>query len=314
MRIIITGGTGLIGQPLSAALVAQGHEVTVLTRDPIEADPMPDGVFLHRWDGKTTEGWGHLVDGVDGIINLAGAGIGDGRWSKQRKAAIRDSRINAGLAVVDAIKEATIKPKVLIQGSAIGYYGSAEGGTIIVEQNPPGNDFVAKVCFDWEISTAPVSRMGIRRPVIRTGVVLSNDGGAFARLKAPFKYYAGGKMGDGNQWFSWIHMADEVRAIQFLLENDEADGPFNLTAPHPVTNREMAKSLGEAMGRPSAIPVPSFAVKSAFGEMSDVVLKGQRVLPKHIEDMGFEFRYPSIEEAFDELVGKAEPTPEQVPA
>ena len=314
MRIIITGGTGLIGRPLSESLVAQGHEVTVLTRDPIEADPMPDGVFLHRWDGKTADGWGHLADGADAIINLAGAGIGDGRWSKKRKEAIRNSRLQAGFAVLEAIKMAAIKPKVLIQASAIGYYGSVEDGTIMVEQNPPGNDFVAKVCFDWELSTAPASGMGVRRPIIRTGVVLSNDGGAFARLKLPFKFFAGGKVGDGSQWFSWIHIEDEIRAIQFLLENDEADGPFNLTAPHPVNNQEMAKALGQAMGRPSAIPAPSFAIKSVFGEMSSIILKGQRVLPKHLEDMGFEFQYPSLEEAFAQLEGKSEPTPEPVHA
>jgi len=314
MRIIITGGTGLIGRPLSAALIAQGHEVTVLSRDPIEAEPMPEGVFLHRWDGKTAEGWGHLVDGADGIINLAGAGMGDRRWSKKRKALIRDSRLNAGMAVMEATREATIKPKVLIQGSAMGYYGGDNGGTISVEASESGDDFMAKVCFDWEISTAPASHMGVRRPVIRTGIVLSNDGGAFTRLKLPFKFYVGGKLGDGSQWFSWIHMQDQIRAMIFLLENDAADGPFNLVAPNPVTNQELSNALGDAMGRPSAIPAPSFALKIALGEMSDMVLKGPRVLPKKLEDMGFEFQYPTIEEALDELVGEAKSTPQALPA
>ncbi len=314
MRIIITGGTGLIGRPLSAELVDQGHEVTVLSRDPIEAEPMPEGVFLHRWDGKTADGWGHLVDGADAVINLAGAGMGDRRWSKKRKALIRDSRLNAGSAVMEAIRDAAVKPKVLIQSSAIGYYGGDNGGTISVEESELGDDFMAKVCFDWEISTAPASHLGVRRPVIRTGVVLSNEGGAFSRLKMPFKFYAGGKLGDGNQWFSWIHMQDQIRAMIFLLENDEADGPFNLVAPNPVTNQELSKALGDAMGRPSAIPVPSIAVKTVFGEMSDMVLKGPRVLPKQLEDMGFEFQYPTIEQALDDLVGEGASTPQAVPA
>jgi uncharacterized protein (TIGR01777 family) len=314
MRIIITGGTGLIGRPFSAELVKRGHEVTVLSRDPIEADPMPEGVFMHRWDGRTADGWGHLVEGADALINLAGANMGAARWSKKRKALIRDSRINAGSAVMEAIREAAVKPKVLIQASAIGYYGGDNGGTIAVEKSPLGDDFMAKVCFDWEMSTAPASHMGVRRPIIRTGVVLSNDGGAFTRLELPFKFFVGGKLGDGSQWFSWIHMRDQIRAMIFVLENEEVDGPINLVAPNPVTNQELAKSLGDAMGRPSAIPAPSFAIKTLLGEMSDMVLKGPRVLPRNLEDMGFEFEYPTIEQALDELVGEADSTPQAVPA
>lgn len=309
MRILITGGTGLIGRPLSAALVEAGYEVTVLSRDPIEAKTMPEGVNLHRWDAKSADGWGHLADGADGIINLAGAGIGDGRWSKARKQAIRDSRINAGRAVLEAIQEASVKPKVLIQGSAVGYYGTFDDATSVTEENGPGTDFVSKVCFDWEISTAPVTRMGVRRPIIRTGVVLSNDGGALQRMKLPYKFYAGGKLGDGTQWVPWIHIDDEVRAIIFLLENEAADGPFNLTSPNPATNADLSAALGNAMGRPSFVPAPSFAIRGAFGEMADIVLKGQRVLPERLEELGFEFEYPTLESALQELSDEATPEP-----
>lgn len=312
MRILITGGTGLIGRPLSALLANAGHNVTVLSRNPIEAKPMPEGVSLHRWDLENLDGWGHLVDGADAIINLAGAGIGDGRWSKARKTAIRESRLNAGHILVEAVEAASIKPKVVIQSSAIGYYGSFDDGSIVVEDQGPGDDFVAKVCFDWEITTAPISRMGIRRPIIRTGVVLSNDGGALQRMKLPYKFFMGGKLGDGSQWMSWIHMVDEVRAIQFLLEHDTADGPFNLTAPNPVTNSQLSNALGDAMGRPAKIPAPSFAIRGAFGEMADIVLKGQRVLPHNLQALGFEFEYPNIRAALQELVGekKEEVVPE----
>lgn len=308
MRVIITGGTGLIGRPLSASLAADGHDVIVLSRNPIEVtDPMPPGVSLHRWDSRTSEGWGELVNGADAIINLAGAGIADGRWTAERKKLIRESRIQAGHAVVEAVQNATQKPKVVIQASGKDYYGTNTGDEDVTEAHSPGSDFLSKVCFDWEISTAPISRMGIRRPIIRTSVVLSNFGGAFPKLKLPFTMYAGGKLGDGKQWFSWIHMADEVSAIRFLLENEQADGPFNLAAPEVVRNEEFAKALGGAMGRPAAIPAPSMAIKTALGEMSTMVLDGQRAVPHRLQELGFTWKYPTVEAALEQLVGNGEP-------
>ncbi|MCB9160192.1 MAG: TIGR01777 family protein [Caldilineaceae bacterium] len=333
MRVIITGGTGLIGRPLAASLVADGHDVIVLSRNPIEVTPpMPDGVSLHRWDAKTSEGWGELVNNTDAIINLAGASIGGeltslpgstvgailsmpvsmfrSRWSADRKKLIRESRIQAGHAVVEAVRNATNKPKVVIQASAVGYYGGETGDEVVTESHSPGSDFLAKVCFDWEISTAPLSRMGIRRPIIRTaGMVMSNFGGTFPLLKLPYNMYAGGKLGDGQQWLSWMHIADEVKAIRFLLEHDAADGPFNLSAPNPVRYAELAKALGDAMGRPAAIPAPSFALKAALGELATVVLDGQRVIPQRLEELGFTWKYPTIEEALAHLVEKDEPAP-----
>ena len=196
MRIIITGGTGLIGRPLCAVLVAEGHDVTVLSRNPEQVKDVPAGVKLAAWDGQSAQGWGHLADGADAIINLAGENLSGGRWSKELKQKIRQSRTRAGKAVMEAIAAAAVKPKVLVQSSAVGYYGTATGDKEVSESDPPGSDFLAKVCFDWEASTAAASRMGVRRPVLRTGVVLANEGGAFPKLLLPFKLFAGGPLGE----------------------------------------------------------------------------------------------------------------------
>ncbi len=303
MRVIITGGTGLIGRALSAALVADGCEVTVLSRTPIETLSMPDRVLLYRWDARTTDGWGQLVDGADAIINLAGAGIGDKRWSAGRKEEIRASRIQAGQAVMAAIDAAQRKPQTLIQASAVGYYGGQENDMGITEATPYGEGFLAGVCHDWELSTAPAVRLGIRRPVIRTGVVLSADGGAFPRLKRPFTFFAGGPLGSGDQWLPWIHIEDTVRAIQFLLEDEGADGPFNLCSPNPVRNKELAKTLADVMGRTSFLRAPGFAVRPALGEMASMVLEGQRALPARLLERGFAFKYPELEPAIRDLLG-----------
>ena len=304
MRVIISGGTGLIGRSLSVALMADGHEVTVLSRNPVETLNMPDGVLSYRWDAQSAEGWGHLVDGADAIINLAGAGIGDKRWSKKRKEEIRRSRLQAGSAILEAVQAAKEKPGVLIQASAVGYYGPQENDMEITEDMPHGDGFLAGVCVDWELSTAPVERMGVRRPVIRTGgMVLSRNGGALPRLARPFKFFVGGKLGSGEQWMPWIHIDDEVRAIQFLLKDGGASGPFNLCAPNPVRNREAARILGQAMGRPSALPAPAFALKALLGEMAEIVLSGQRAVPARLLDRSFAFKHPELEDALRDLLG-----------
>lgn len=301
MRIVITGGTGTIGRPLCAALATDGHNLTVLSRNPMEITGMPVGAHLHPWDAATTEGWGHLVDGADAVINLAGAGIADSRWSDSRKKLIRESRLRAGHAVVEAIQAAENKPKVLLQASAVGYYGS-RGNEVITEDSTPGNDFLSKICQDWELSTAPVSRMGIRRPIIRTGIVLTMEGGALPKMVLPFRFFAGGPLGSGNQWMPWIHIDDQVQAMRFLLDNEQADGPFNLTAPNPLTNKEFAKTIGDVMGRPAVMPAPAFAMQTALGEMSTLLLDGQRALPQRLQDLGFEFTYPEAETALRDLL------------
>jgi uncharacterized protein (TIGR01777 family) len=305
MRIIIAGGTGLIGRALCNSLAGDGHALIVLTRDPErpgpDGRPLPTEVQSVRWDARSTEGWGQLVDGADALVNLAGEGLSEGRWTVERKQHIYVSRINAGKAVVDAITAATHKPKVLVQASAVGYYGG-RGDEVVTEASSPGSDFLAQVCFDWEASTAAAERLGVRRPVIRTGLVLSKEGGAWPKIALPFRLFAGGAMGGGRQYWPWIHIEDEVRAIRFLIEHSDAHGPFNLTAPEPLTSKKFAKTLGSVMGRPSFVAAPAPALKLALGEMSTILLEGQRAVPKRLLDMGFTFTYPTAEAAFRTLV------------
>lgn len=303
MRILITGGTGLIGKALCQRLSEDGNLITVLSRNPDRHRDMPMGVTIEEWDGKSSNGWGHLVDGTDAVINLAGAGIADAPWTEKRKHLIRESRIQAGLAIQQAIQAADKKPSVLIQSSAVGYYGQEQSDEIITEDSLPGSDFLAKVCFDWEMSTAPIARAGdVRRVVIRTGIVLSNNGGAFPKIILPFKLFAGGPLGNGKQWMPWIHVEDEIRAIQYLLTHEHLSGPFNLSAPNPVTNRQFSQIVGTQMGRPAFMPAPAFAIKTILGEMSTILLDGQRAVPQNLEDAGFVFTYPTAQEALSHLL------------
>lgn len=303
MRVIITGGTGLIGRPLAASLARDGHEVIVLSRNPAATTGIPKGVQVVAWDGRSAQGWGQLADGAGGIVNLAGASLAEGRWTADRKAEIVDSRVNAGQAVVEAITAARDKPAVLIQSSAVGYYGP-RGTEIIAEDAPPGKDFAAEVCVRWEDSTKAVEALGVRRAIIRTGIVLSAEGGALPRMLLPYKFFAGGKIGSGTQGFPWIHIDDEVGAIRFLIDNPQANGPFNLTAPNPPTNAEFTQAVGKAMGRPAAIPAPSFAMKMAFGEMSTVLLEGQRAAPKKLLALGYKFRFTDPVAALRDVLKK----------
>ena len=300
MRVIITGGTGLIGTALTKLLSSNNHEIFILTRRFPDNPKLRAGVQHVQWDAATAEGWGHLVDGADAVINLAGEGIADGRWSEERKRRIYASRVNAGKAVIEAITAAATKPKVLIQASGVDYYGP-HYDEILTEDAAPGSGFLAQVCFDWEASTAEAERLGVRRAVIRSGVVLSNDGGAWPRIVLPFKLFAGGPIGSGNQYWPWIHIDDEVQAIRFLLDNENASGAFNLSAPAPLTNKEFALTLGKVMGRPAFFPVPSAVLKIAFGEMSTVLLNGKRAVPHHLLELGYSFKYPTAEAAFRDL-------------
>jgi uncharacterized protein (TIGR01777 family) len=307
MRVVITGGTGLIGHALSSNLASDGHEVIVLSRSPERAIPLPKGVRAEGWDARSTEGWGHLVDGADAIVNLAGANLaGEGffpsRWTDERKRLIRDSRVNAGQAVIQAVAQADQKPNVVVQASGVGYYGPC-GDEVIAEDAPAGDGFLARFAADdWEPSTAGVEEMGVRRVVVRTAAVLDPNEGALWRLLLPFRLFVGGPMGSGRQWFPWIHIQDEVRAIRFLIENGKASGPFNLAAPEPLTNAQFARVLGQTMGRPSWIPVPGFALKLAFGPVASVLLEGQRAVPRRLLELGFVFRFPTAEAALRDLL------------
>lgn len=301
MHIIISGGTGLIGRALTASLIRDEHRVTVLTRTPNRHRNLPPGVQAVGWDARTSQGWGALVEEADAIVNLAGAGIADGRWTRARKQLILESRINAGKAVVEAVEAAGKRPQALIQASAVGYYGP-RGDEILTEEAAPGSDFLAQVCVRWEASTQAVETLGLRRAVIRTGVVLSTRGGALPRLLLPFRFFVGGPLGSGQQRFPWIHIDDQVGAIRFLIENSAARGPFNLAAPNPPTNKEFVQQLGQALGRPALLPVPGLALKLLFGEMATVLLDGQRAAPRALEAAGFTFAHPEAGPALRDLL------------
>ena len=305
MRIIITSGTGLIGRALAAELAGGSHEVIVLSRAPERAASLPTGVRAERWDARTAEGWGALADGAGAIVNLAGesiagAGFIPSRWTAERKRRIRESRLNAGRAVVQAVESASVKPRVVVQASGVGYYGP-RGDEELTEEASPGQDFLARTAIEWEASTAPVESLGVRRAIIRSGAVFSTKGGALPRLLLPFRLFVG-PFGTGRQWFPWIHIADEVRAIRLLIENDSARGPFNLVAPDLLTNAEFSRVLGRVMRRPALIRVPAFALRLPLGEMSIVLLEGQRAVPRRLQDSGFTFRFPKAEVALRDLL------------
>ncbi len=307
MRIVITGGTGLIGRALSQSLADDGHEVLVLSRFPERAANLTKGVQVERWDGKSADGWLHLADGADAIVNLAGANLAGerflpSRWTEARKRVIRESRVNAGRAVVDAVSQMSHKPGVVIQASGIGYYGF-HGDEQLGEEAPAGDDFGSRLAHDeWEPSTQAVEMLGVRRAIIRTAAVLDAKEGALPRLVLPFRLFVGGYWGSGRQWLSWIHPVDEVRAIRFLMENEQASGPFNLVAPGVVTNADFGRALGTVLKRPYWFPIPGFALRWAFGEVATVLLEGQRAVPKRLLELGFAFCFPDVISALADLL------------
>jgi len=303
MRVLITGGSGLIGRALAADLARDNHEIFVLSRRPERVIGLPAGVRVERWDGRTAEGWYSLAEGADVIVNLAGENISSGRWTDERKRTILQSRLNAGHAVVQAVKTATRKPHLVIQASGIGYYGPS-GNEEITEEAPAGHDFLAKLATEWESSTASLETLGIRRAVIRTGVVLSVEGGALPRMLLPFRFFVGGRLGNGRQWLPWIHIADEVGAIRYLIENETASGPFNLSAPIPLTNADFSHLLGQQLRRPAIMPTPEFGLRLLFGEMATALLDGQRAIPKRLLQLGFRFRFSAAGPALKDLLGQ----------
>ncbi len=301
-RVIITGGTGMIGQPLAKQLAGAGYDVIVLSRNPAGATGLAGipGIQVVAWDAKTAQGWGTLADGAFAIINLAGENLAEGRWTDERKRAIIDSRVNAAKAVVAAIEQASVKPEVVVQASAVGYYGP-RGNEPVTEDGKAGTTFDAQVCVVWEQASDPVVALGVRRVIIRTGIVLDKNAGALPQMAMPFKLFAGGPIAGGQQVMPWIHLADEVNAIQWLMENPAAQGAFNLSAPNPVTNKELAQALGKAMGRPSYLPVPAFALKTMFGEMANILLTGQRAVPARLQQLGYPFKFTTIQAALNDI-------------
>jgi hypothetical protein len=289
MKIAVTGASGLIGSALVRALRAGGHDVLRLVRRTPSA---PDEV---QWDPERAEVDVAALRGLDGLVHLAGAGVGDRRWTAAYKQTIRSSRVDGTWVVADALTRLDPLPRVMVSGSAIGWYGDT-GDRAVEEGAPAGDDFLAQVCVDWEAATRPAEAAGIRVAHARTGLVLDRAGGALQRLLPIFRLGGGGRLGSGRQYWSWITLEDEVRALTFLLEADGVAGPVNLTAPTPVTNAEVTRTLARVVRRPALLPVPSAALKVALGDFSDDILGSQRVLPGVLQRSGFAFRHQEIEQ------------------
>ncbi|MFE2422297.1 TIGR01777 family oxidoreductase [Streptomyces hokutonensis] len=289
-RIAVTGASGLIGSALVRSLTADGHEVVRLVRRAARA---ADEVC---WDPEGEYVDAAALDGCDAVVNLAGAGVGDHRWTDAYKKTVRDSRVLGTAALAEAVASLDRPPRVWVNGSAIGFYGET-GDRAVDEDAPPGDGFLPSLCVEWEEATAPVQEAGVRTVFARTGLVVAKGGGAWAKLFPLFKAGVGGRFGDGRQYWSFIALHDEVAAIRHLIDTEGLSGPFNLTAPNPLTNREITAAMGRVMRRPSLFTVPAPALKLVLGEMSGDVLGSQRVLPKRLLESGFTFAFPEIEGA-----------------
>ncbi|WP_326612514.1 TIGR01777 family oxidoreductase [Streptomyces scopuliridis] len=290
MRIAITGSTGLIGTALARSLRADGHEVVRLVRRPARtADEV-------EWDPLRQRVDGHRLNGCEAVVHLAGAGIGDRRWTEAYKKELRDSRILGTAAIAEAVATLDRPPRVLVCGSAIGFYGDT-GDRKVDESAPPGDGFLPSLCVDWEEAALAAEEAGVRTVFARTGLVVARAGGSWGRLFPLFRAGLGGRLGSGRQYWSFIALHDEVAALRHLIDTESLEGPVNLTAPEPVTNREITAAMGRVLHRPTPFPVPAVALRVALGELSAEVLGSQRVLPKRLLESGFRFAFPTIDEA-----------------
>ncbi len=309
MNILITGGNGFIGRALSQALRNSGHTVIITTRRKTTEK------HILTWNPPALIP-SDTISNIDAVINLAGESIASGRWTGERKERILSSRINTTRTLLESIKKIPPssplekrgrgdfkKPKVLISASAIGYYGP-RGDEYVTEDAPPAGDFLANVCRAWEEEAIKAKEFGVRVVTVRIGGVLESDGGALPPMTTPFKFFLGGPIGNGKQWFSWIHRDDIVGIIEYTLEDDSISGPVNLTAPQPVTNREFSSALGETLGRPSWLPVPEFMIKLTLGELGGILLTGQRVIPEKALKAGYQFKYQEVNEALRAIFSK----------
>jgi len=299
MRVVVTGSGGLIGTALMGALGARGDEVTRLVRRTPEAGEA-------RWDPAGRQIDADALEGHDAVVHLAGAGIGDHRWTEAHKQAVLESRVKGTTLLAETLAGLANKPEVLASSSAVGYYG-LRGDEVLTEDSGPGTGFLAEVCQQWEAATAPAEDAGLRVVHFRTGLVLSPEGGALKQMLLPFKLGIGGRIGTGRQWWSWIAIDDEVGAILHVIGADALRGPVNLTAPNPVTNAEFTKTLGRVLGRPTLLPTPTLALKVLFGgdAVEEMFLGGQRVVPAMLQASGYEFRHSALEPALRTLLGRA---------
>jgi uncharacterized protein (TIGR01777 family) len=309
MKIVIAGGSGFLGTPLAWTWAEEGHDVRILTR------ALPVGQAQHESGtgrpGITRVGWrpdgtaatvGQELERADAVINLAGESIADGRWTTTRKDTLRNSRLRATRSLVEALAATREPPHTFVSSSAIGYYGD-RGADLLTEEASPGDDFIARLCVEWEHEAMRAARPGIRVVPLRTGLVLERSGGALAKMVPPFRACAGGQLGSGRQYMSWVHRLDWIELVRFIVDMRTIEGPVNATAPHPVTNAQFSHALGHALRRPSMMRVPAFVLKLMLGELAESLLTGQRVTPGKALGHGYHFRYPEIEIAFRGIFG-----------
>ncbi|MCG5530350.1 TIGR01777 family oxidoreductase [Halorhodospira halochloris] len=298
MRILITGGSGFVGSLLCQRLHEKGHELLVVSRNPGRAQAkLPPRTEIRPEIHNFAE------NQPEAIVNLAGDSIAEGRWSEAKKQRLIDSRIETTNALVELCRQLKQPPRCLISGSAMGYYGD-RGDEEITEQSPAGNEFIAELCQQWESAAQQAEDYGVRVALVRIGLVLDRDGGSLAKMLPAFKMGLGGTLGSGKQYMPWIHREDLIRLIVFLLENEKLGGAFNASAPNPVTNAEFTRALAAKLSRPAILPVPELALKLIFGEMSRVLLTGAKMKPQRLQESGFEFKYPELEQALSEIFDK----------
>jgi uncharacterized protein len=299
VHILITGGTGLIGRQLCWALLAEGHELTVLSRNP-DSVPAKCGASVHAMAGL--EEW-QTDMAFEAVINLAGEPIVDARWTAKRKQALWDSRVTLTKDLVRRISAARHKPRVLLSGSAVGYYGN-RGDAALDESDTAGEDFAAQLCKAWEQAALEAEKENVRVCLLRTGLVLSNHGGLLGRMLLPFKLGLGTRLGDGKQWMSWVHIDDYVAMLLSLLNDTHASGPYNMTSPHPVTNTEFTAALAAVLHRPAPFVVPAMFLRLGMGERACLLLEGQKVLPKKMMVAGFRFSFANLADALHDLLDR----------
>lgn len=299
MKVLMTGATGLIGRKLCASLAQDGHHLVALSRSPERISGLAADE-VHKWEPQSGPPPSRVLENIDVVINLAGSPIADGRWTEAQKKMIRDSRVVTTRNLVTGLRAAASKPSALISGSAVGFYGN-RGDEELDESASVGSGFMSEICRDWEAEAARASDFGLRVVQVRTGVVLSAEGGALNKMLLPFKLALGGPLGNGRQWFPWIHISDIVGVFKHALITPTLEGAVNGVAPEPVTNANFTKQLGRALHRPAFLPVPEMALRALMGEMADVLFHSQRVVPKAVLQAGYEFRYPLLDRALAEL-------------
>lgn len=297
-KVIVSGATGFIGRPLVAALAARGDEATVLTRSP-ETTRAPPGGRVQGWDPTRPGEWYRAMDGANAVVHLAGERAVGARWTKAVKARILDSRVQSTARIVEAIEQAKDRPAVFVCASAVGFYGDRSSSQPADETAPAGNDFLAQVCAAWEAATEPARVAGVRVVNARIGIVLGPDGGALEEMAKPFRAFAGGPIGSGEQMVSWVSLDDVVHALLHMIDHPSLSGPVNVVAPNAVSNAELSASIGAVLARPSWLRVPAFALRARFGEGADPLLTGQRALPKALQRSGYAFRHPELRGALE---------------